>query len=35
LREREGKTYEEFAGLLTGSHQRLIEQLEEEGRLAR
>jgi len=30
-----GKPYEEFTGLLTGIHQRLIEQLEREGRLAR
>jgi hypothetical protein len=29
------KPYEEFVGLLTKIHQRLIEQLEKEGRLAR
>jgi lysophospholipase L1-like esterase len=35
LHWQDGRTYEEFAGLLTGIHQRLIEQLEKEGQLAR
>jgi hypothetical protein len=35
LRQADGKPYEEFVGLLTKIHQRLIEQLEKEGRLAR
>ena len=35
LHQADGKTYEEFPGLLKALHQRLIEQLEKEGRLAR
>jgi hypothetical protein len=35
LHKRDGTIYEEFAGLLKALHQRLIEQLEKEGRLAR
>ena len=35
LHQADGKPYEEFVGLLTKIHQRLIEQLEKEGRLAR
>jgi hypothetical protein len=35
LHKRDGTIYEEFAGLLKALHQRLIEQLEKEGRPAR
>jgi hypothetical protein len=35
LHQADGKTYEEFVRLLTSIHQRLIEQLEKEGRLSR
>jgi len=35
LHQADGKPYEEFVGLLTKIHRRLIEQLEKEGRLAR
>ena len=35
LYKQDGKIYEEFAGLLTQVHQRLIEQLELERRLTR
>jgi hypothetical protein len=35
LHKRDGTTYEEFSGLLTAIHQRLIGQLEKEGRLNR
>ncbi len=35
LHKQDGTIYEEFAGLLTQVHQRLIEQLELERRLTR
>ena len=35
LRKSDGAVYDEFAGLLTQVHQRLIEQLQREGRLTR
>ena len=35
LHRNDGTTYEEFAGLLKGIHQRLVEQLQKEGALAR